>query len=143
MKRTILSLVVVLVFASTALAQGIEPEGLFRLEGTLWSATMKGEDLEFMRVGFFQGKVYWTGFGGCLYFRSSTYHDFLIFSVYEYHADIYNDPGYLQGKGILFPLFGIGFEKQTGASEYEEFAVNFSLKKLVDNWVPPTDCNEN
>ena len=110
MKRTILSLVVVLMFASTALAQGIEPAGLFLLEGTLWSATMKGEDYEFMRVGFLEGKVYWTDFGDCLYFKSSTYQDFLIFSVYEYHADIYNDEEYMQGEGILFPLFGFGFE---------------------------------
>jgi hypothetical protein len=142
MKKTILVVLIVIMTASPCLAQEIEiePEGLFRLEGTLWEADVEEGFAEFLRIGFYQGKVYWRDPFSCYYFRSSSYKNFIIFSMFEYFADQPDD--YITGRGILFPLFGIGFMKHTWNNDRGESVRDLFLQKLTDNWIPASDCYE-
>ena len=140
MKKTILLLLLVIMVATPCFADKVEPDGLFRLEETLWEIDAGGDaEWEFLQIGFYQGSIYWVRPDSCFFFGSSSYKDFLIFSIFEYFVDT---PGedYIKGNGILLPFWKIGFFRHTWYQGEEEPIWNFPLKKITDSWIPSTDC---
>ena len=156
MRKIILAVFVVLMFATPCLAQEIEPEGLLGIDGTLWQSVKSFGNVDYpfkITYGFVNGQVYFGDIlGRCQYFSSSSYEEFIIFSLVEYYGE--TQPCYseyftsFEGKGVFFPLLRIGFisltTKSTGlanSEQYENFAI-VTLEKKLDSWVPSLSCIE-
>jgi hypothetical protein len=58
MKRTILAVLMVVMVATPCLAQELEPEGNFSIEGTRWIVGDGNEGG--LQLGFYQRKIYWV-----------------------------------------------------------------------------------
>jgi hypothetical protein len=84
MKKTVLVVLMSLMFATPCLAENVKPDGLFSIEGTLWA--IEGEDGE--SFGFYEGNVHISiEMNLCIEIMSSSYHDYLIFSLFSYKVD--------------------------------------------------------
>ena len=142
MKNITFAVLLVVMVATPCLAQEIEPDGLFSIEGTMWGGcfislgTFKpflimGCDL----TGFHQGTVYGcSGEGNCIPLPGSSYTDLLvvsIFSVNTLHQSIY---------GILYPS-GLGMTMSfVNSSDPTILAIRFGIRleiKLDNNFSPP------
>ena len=128
MKKLILVVFITLTFSIPCMAQGIEPDGLFGLNGTVWDPQMEIESPNF---GFYAGEAYAVGFEGeCGHgFPSSSYTDFLFFSVFQ----ISWGDGVMEWNGLLSSLLGIG------VATYHDTGETFMLKKVSDGFVAE-DC---
>ena len=105
MKKTILVVLMAVMIATPCLAQEVETDGIFSIEGTWW----EGEDMALfyshpgLEIGFFEGDAY----GNNAYqFNFAFYFDTPLFSSFFLSA--YDHGGYYV-TGVLFPLIGFGF----------------------------------
>jgi hypothetical protein len=116
MKKTILAVLIVVMIATPCFAQEVETDGLFSIEGTLWSLA-KTESY----YGFSDGTVYFCG-NVCLALTASSYIDFPFFCLFSYHDK--NSIGY------IFPIIGMGIVfYRSGDKDI--------LIKTENNWTPP------
>ena len=133
MKKLILVVFITFTFSVPCIAEGIKPNGLFGLHGTLWALPMpqRAHILhEAIHFAFYDGTLYTVADSECVFLPSSSYTDFLFFSVFqvEYEDTVAN--------GLLSSLLGIGCV--TGYLTGER--LQLLLKKESDGWMPPEDC---
>ena len=92
MKRTILAVLMVVMVSTPCLAQEIETDGLFSIEGTLWDvcditiqlslSIDQPFNVECYRMGFYQGTVYsCLEHSGCRPSSAPTYIDSPVLSI--------------------------------------------------------------
>ena len=122
---TILIVLMIVTITTPCLTQEIEPEGLFGIHGTVWrkiGVEKLSEKTFGIDRGFYDGRVYGlkttTTWGQLCYHSKDYYHDFLAISFYKYEISVGTsgaDEWTIVEEGILFPLIGIGFVKE---SEY-------------------------
>ena len=105
MKKIILVVFITLTFSVPCIAEGMEPNGLFGLHGTLWEYQI---EIEVPNAGFYAGKVYVVSDSDCVMFSSSSYVDFFFFSVFQASIDFFAMNGTLSCK---IEDNGIGREK--------------------------------
>ena len=80
--------------------------------------------------------------GICIELKSSSYNDFIIFSLFEYEVDAWSDgdPDSVKCIGILFPLLEIGYAVEYDTRVDKEYSQEYYLKKAGDNWQPESIC---
>jgi len=148
MKKTILAVIMVLVFVTPCLAQEIEPEGMFSIEGTLWLqyeiiffpfppfVFVGSED-----IGFYKGKVYgYEGYGDYYFpIEESSYIDLLMVSIAYSIRGILSEAGSIS-LAIMQPI-GIGVMTSINIMNFYPPKIPFFtigiLIKVDDNWIPP------
>ncbi len=128
MKKTILVVFITLTFSVPCIAEGMEPNGLFGLHGTLWEYQI---EIEVPNAGFYAGKVYVVSDSDCVMFSSSSYADFFFFSVFQASIEFFTM------NGLLSSFLGIGMMKETLLGEKVTSGI---VKKVSDSWTPPEDC---
>ena len=129
MKKLVLVILIAIITAIPCLAQEIEPEGIFSIEGTLWLG------LEFfhplsgpLQISFFEGDVYLdNGF-----FPSAFYFDTPLFSYF--FASVRDESFSAYIFGVLFPLWKYGYGLEWGT--FEIFSPVL-FRMASDNWTPP------
>ena len=149
MKQTILVVLTVLMFATPCLAQEIEPDGIFSIDGTYW----EGESF-FIRapepqpypltlaVGFAGGEVYSLFYKDVRPSATSFYADLLVASIFMYK---YNGEGEDQSItmerafGIILPAAGIGIMHWEFTLHTPSVLAMLLLSKTEDNWTPPSE----
>ena len=151
MRKSILTVTMVLVFATPCLAQGIEPEGLFSIEGTLWQAfPIYLTIFPFPWIGY--NPDYHFGFnGGELYegykydLRPSRYTDvfymdipmFSIFFTYLPTSTHQMTGCIAEYFGVMQPTIGMGMLTVFGCTIYYTPATDIALLiKIDNNWTP-------
>ena len=114
MKKGILAVLIILMVAIPSLAQEVEPDGLFSINGTLWSYDesyfgVGGGGLYFIRyyLGFHDGTVYYSaGPMGIpddfLVSDEAIYLDFIAFSIFFMRRST------AFVGGVLYPAIGVG-----------------------------------
>ena len=90
MKKIVLVLLVAVMIATPCLAQEIETDGLFSIEGTKWQALIGWQIFPFpliyfpeMSFGFYDGEVYIEYEEDLRVLRESCYRDMLVFSIFR------------------------------------------------------------
>ena len=147
MKRTVLVVLMALVFATPCLAQEVEPDGLFSIEGTRWRTCGISASIQLLgfqgfnfnigcsgtRYGFYEGKVYsCNALNFCLPQEPSAYIDTPLVSIayigQSFLQDLYLFIMQPSGFGVYVRLYSLvlggGFE--TGI-----------MFKVDDDWTPP------
>jgi hypothetical protein len=149
MKKTILVILMAVMIATPCLAQEVEPEGLFSLNGTLWnicSIAFFPEPImpPFVEIacgeemGFYQGKAYNSSLD------SGYYIDLGVVSI-AYGMSIGGDTNrYILA--IMQPAIGFGVEsvvlfhhwcgKYGCAIPFFGYVIGI-MHKINDNWTPP------
>jgi len=141
MKKVILVLLMTIMIATPCLAQEVEPEGFFSIEGTEWEALPMGvqilpfpslEPLDNSEFGFYDGEVYpWI-------YNYSFYIDMLVCSIF-WAIDIPTIGGgsITRSFGILQPT-GVGLVFENGLNNRRLPTLKIGLLiKTSDNWTPP------
>jgi hypothetical protein len=139
MKKTVLVVLMSLMFATPCLAENVKPDGLFSIEGTLWA--IEGEDGE--SFGFYEGNVHISiEMNLCIEIMSSSYHDYLIFSLFSYKVDagVTPNPYKIKCTGILFPILGIGFAIENDDQGGSKYKRQYLFNKANDSWQPDSWC---
>jgi hypothetical protein len=151
MKRTIIVVLMVVLVATPCLAQEVETDGLFSLDGTQWRGLPIGGYLlpipllpfpifyfEGWQWGFYGGEVY-PIVGGAA--TNSFYIDMMVASIFMYKDEIGTytfGSGIVIGFGIMQPI-GLGIV--TVYIKYEGRPVPIIATGLVikkdNNWSPP------
>ena len=146
MKKTILAILTVVMVSIPCFAQGIEPEGMFSIEGTQWRASyiqiLPPYPFQISAdIGFYGGKVYWySDRMGWMQYPNSFYVDALVASFAinieweEEHFAICTFVMQPPGIGVINiiafgsypPPFPLLFFFQIGI-----------LYKIDDDWIPP------
>ena len=149
MRKTILVVLMVVIVATPCLADEVEPEGLFSIEGTSWQSVLEGMILPFPHFGPGQN---WIGFsGGVVYYsrlpqryiRSQLYLDMMVASIFMYNATGNQDTETIWkevGIGILQPASCTGV--LTAVHSYQPGPISVYLSLLIktdDNWTPPSE----
>ncbi len=139
MKKLILTVLMIVMISTPCLAE-IQPDGVFLIEGTRWE--FESEENYATYFGFHEGKVYILPGGICIELKSSSYNDFIIFSLFEYEVDAWSDgdPDSVKCIGILFPLLEIGYAVEYDTRVDKEYSQEYYLKKAGDNWQPESIC---
>ena len=155
MKRKILAVLVVTLFATPCFAQGIKSDGIFSIDGTLWRS---------IALSHFKEPIpfYWGFWGGSVYqgisetgpflptevspdspcTLSSFYNDLPLFSTYLFISicPLEEEYSIATYAGALFSPTGIGFTVYwgtgIGSTEQGEFAM-YVLRKINNDWTPP------
>jgi len=136
MKNLIVVVFIITAFSVPCMAEGIEPNGLFGLHGSLWTLWETEPGEWGFYFGFYDGKTYLTVTDyGCGTGPSNNYVNLLFFSVFHFTDD------YRNIYGFLFPLLGIGVAGAMGGDDStgEPIIVRGVLKKVSDKWYPE-DC---
>ena len=147
MRRTILGIIIVLLITTPCLAQEIEPEGLFSIEGTQWqSLPIWIQILPFpwlqiyeFSIGFYGGKIYRYPSSGFIY--ESFYLDMLVASIFRYKESDHSFFAYYDGThfGILQPI-GVGVMIVSGRNlNFIPVLGVMILIKVEDDWTPPEE----
>jgi hypothetical protein len=151
MKKTILAVLMVVMFTTPCFAQEVETDGQFSIEGTLWRACNiifitlpSGVVTGCTLMGFHQDAVYFcTETTECNSYPRFTYIDSPLISI------VFNTMFEVSSVGfelyILQPIgFGVfmgsafGWEDPSSASQVFLFAARAGiLFKVNDNWTPP------
>ena len=127
MKKIILAVLMVVMVATPCFAQEVETEGIFSIEGTLWSGCETGctkevgdgpPECDFScegTTGFYQGKMYSCNETRCLSYSTKTYFDSPLISIVNFRTryDVVGMRSY-----ILQPS---GFGVYTELGCYERF----------------------
>lgn len=149
MKKTILAVLMAVMIATPCLAQEVEPEGMFSIEGTLWETLPIGlQILPFpfiwpmndLQIGFYGGEVYLDG--SKRFVENSFYADMLVCSVF---SGSYKNTsiGYVGSSvwysGILQPVgIGMVFGITFGGGAITVPMIHVALLiKTDNNWTPP------
>jgi hypothetical protein len=139
MKKIILAVLMVLIIITPCLAENVKPDGMYSIEGTLWA--IAGEDDQYF--AFYEGNVHIAiGSNLCIEIMSSSYQDFIIFSLFNYETEVSvtNASDKIKCMGILFPLLGIGFAMENGNGKYSYYEEQYFFNKAGDNWQADSWC---
>ena len=136
MKRTIIVLLVALMVATPCLAQEIEPDGLFSIDGTKWQALPIGLQI-FPLPGIWETDGLEFGFYG-----GEGYIDMLVFSIFNTGYSLstcLTGGGSTSYFGILQPIgIGIVVELYVSSSPGVPAMLNIGfLIKISNDWEPP------
>ncbi|MBA7494407.1 hypothetical protein ES702_04982 [subsurface metagenome] len=127
MKKFILAVLMIVMLAVPCMAE-VEPSSLFGIDSSLWGVkTASGGWAAYL--GFYGGKIYFNSSGEmpCELYLSSSYNDFIIFSIAQTR--------YLNG--LFFPLLGFGFYQTTATPE----VLTIQMNKVYDYWIPDMTCD--
>lgn len=148
MKKSILVILMLVMTATPCLAQEIEPEGMFSLDGTRW----RGLAIAFFPfppfvivgteyIGFYNGKVYGYRSYGDYYFpiEESSYIDLPMVSIAYSIEGIPSEAGSIS-LAIMQPI-GIGVMTSIDIMNFYPPKIPFFtigiMFKADDNWTPP------
>ena len=124
MKRTILTVLMVVMLATPCLAQ-LKPNAFFTLNRTLWSQSGATET-----IGFYRNKTYICFGTACASMPNAAYIDLLFCSLFVIQTEGF------KMNGLLFPLIGIGSATNSNTDAcYEMF-------KISDSWTPSLTITE-
>ncbi len=140
-KKIILMVLIAGMFATPCMAE-VEPEGVFWIEETYWSATSNPPYLN-ANWGFSGDKVYMCSNAvDCsdvsIYGGWGIYADLLLFTIVNVSME--TDLFKASFTACLIPLLGFG----VGCGNYIGWGVSnksiwLTFTKLNDNWTPPSD----
>ena len=149
MKKTILLVLMAVILATPCFAQEVEPEGIFSVDGTLWSLCyiefgLAGfeftSSMDCTSVGYYQDKVYWCEEGSFCSATNMFYIDLGLVGI-TYISVLGN------GLAIMQPSIGLGVYSQIGFSPGDcapryclppSFGISIGIMfKTDDNWTPP------
>ena len=148
MKKTILVILMMLIITTPCLAQEVEPEGMFSIEGTQWKILPGLQIFPFpwiwtrgTDIGFWDGEVYAQA--EYPYYKGSFYVDMLGVSMFMYEGG--GGPFVSIGFGVVQPM-GIGMMMESWIAfppySFTGIFPDFSLAiipliKTDDDWIPP------
>ena len=148
MKKPILVILMAIMIATPCLAQEIEPEGIFSIEGTLWSITSIGVSilLPFVGIvnsnlGFYQGEAYrYSTDGYASRMGESFYIDYPVVSIAFFSYGSCGERYVLalmqpSGFGVITSI-GVYGGYGYGCSAYAEYTIGV-MTKIQDDWTPP------
>ena len=148
-KKTILVILTAVIIATPCLAQGIEPEGIFSIEGTRWGYCLieLGTNPPWVlplcsSLGFYRSRVYECTMEGddCVDYDFFSYVDLLVVSIVtNFDYDEYG--GWHIYLGIMQPIgFGMwtffGYTALIKSPGFFFFKIGIMFK-IEDNWTPP------
>jgi len=147
MKRTILAVLMAVMVFTPCLAQEVETDGLFSIDGTLWTRCgISISDIEpsfsppscWGLVGFDQGNVYsCMDEGNSCTSNESSYIDLLVVSIVTWRS---YGPSTSKGLYILQPSgFGVftSFFRSFSPHPRENVYSTGIMFKVQDDWTPP------
>ncbi len=141
MKKSILVVIMVVMVYAPCLAQGVEPEGIFSIEGTVWRATYIFPLIDWMHIddiGFYGGSVYWNDPKVWEQWPNSFYVNALVASFST--AIMGDSDGFIISTCVMQPL-GISVITNIGYGSLPPFLF-FQigiLHKINDDWAPPAN----
>ena len=139
MKKTILAIVMAVMIATPCFAQDVEPDGIFSVDGTLWTLCSvvfsyilpPYADRFCLDYGFYQGKVYACRNAG------------LGYNCIQTNEIYFNTPviSILYGVHLMPPMISLGIMQVNSFGVYTALSpIAFAfgiLSKTDDNWTPP------
>lgn len=128
MRKAILIILMIPMFASPCFAQEIEVQGFFTLNNTLWLKTCEPwveKCIPSGYVGFSQNSIYYEG----LKSSKSLIINLGLVSFYWATFPIVADLSF-QISGFASPLIGIGFHKMEESSHID------MIRKIANHWIP-------
>ena len=151
MKKLVLVILITVVIATPCLAQELEPEGIFSIEGTLWQEFPISVQIFPFPWIFYNSDYYFAFYGGELYegykydLRPSRYYnvfymDMPMFSIFftYFPTSTHQMTGCIgEYFGVMQPTIGMGMLTVFGCTIYYTPAIGLALLiKIDNNWTP-------
>jgi len=152
-KKAILVMLIGLMALTPCLAQELEPDGIFSLDGTLWLRLGSNESNH--KMGFYDGEIYLIGKYYSEQFPIEPHEQcspvcqrpdnsicfystlpFLAIFYYDYNSNMQQT----HSSGFMLPHLSIGFRFSPSQFIGPPFIIVNTFKKVDSDWVPPEMC---